>query len=265
MSLALPNRRVEEWKYSDLARALGDAGFGEASAHVQMGALPDGIEVIDLAQNVRPLWISAHYGKLKANAMSALSLTKAQGGVALRAPKGRMIAEPLQLNVTGQGHTRLLLVLEEGASLTLLEHNDAADVRNTGFEIVLGANAELHHIRLAPKSDVVQVEEISLTLARDARYRGHFANFGARLSRTELEIALEGEGSEAHLSGVSVLSGAAHADITTHVTHAVGHTQSTQLFKKVVGGHGQAVYQGKVTVAKGADGADSRQTAKARC
>src|SRR4029077_14282332 len=66
-----------------------------------------------------------------------------------------------------------------------------------------------------------------------------------------------------NLSGVSVLSGNAHADVTTHVTHAVGQTQSTQLFKKVVGGHGQAVYQGKVTVAQGADGSDSRQTAKA--
>ena len=29
MSLALPTRRVEEWKYSDLGHALGEAGFGE--------------------------------------------------------------------------------------------------------------------------------------------------------------------------------------------------------------------------------------------
>jgi Fe-S cluster assembly protein SufD len=116
---------------------------------------------------------------------------------------------------------------------------------------------------MAPASTAVQVEEISLRLARDARYHGHFANFGAKLARAELEIALEGEGSEVHLSGVTVLSGDAHADITTHVTHAVGHTLSTQLFKKVVGGHGQAIYQGKVTVAAGANGSDSRQTAKA--
>jgi len=158
---------------------------------------------------------------------------------------------------------RLLLVLEDGASLTLMEQADAAGTRNAGFEIVLGANAELRHVRLAPTSRAVQVEEISLRLARNARYHGHFANFGAKLSRAELSIALEGEGSEAHLSGVTVLSGDAHADVTTHVTHTVGHTQSTQLFKKVVGGHGQAVYQGKVTVMQGADGADSRQTAKA--
>src|SRR4029079_15503400 len=33
--------------------------------------------------------------------------------------------------------------------------------------------------------------------------------------------------------------------------------------KKVAGGKSRGVYQGKVTVAKGADGSDSRQTAKA--
>jgi Fe-S cluster assembly protein SufD len=261
--LALPNRRVEEWKYSDLARALGDGGFGEASARVQVDVLPAGVEAIELDQNVRPLWISTHYGKLKTNVASSLSLASARTGLALRVPKGQVIAEPLRLTVAGEGHVRLLLVLEEGASLTLLERADAVGTRNAGFEIVLGANAELRHVRLSPASTAVQVEEISLRLARDARYCGHIANFGAKLSRTELAIALEGEGSEAHISGVSVLSGNAHADVTTHVTHAVGRTQSTQLFKKVVGGHGQAVYQGKVTVAKGADGADSRQTAKA--
>src|SRR5204862_4176399 len=45
--------------------------------------------------------------------------------------------------------------------------------------------------------------------------------------------------------------------------HRKGDTRSTQLFKKVAGGKARAVYQGKVTVAKGADGSDSRQTAKA--
>ncbi len=101
---------------------------------------------------------------------------------------------------------------------------------------MLGRNAQLDHVRIAPNSAAVQVEEISMTLAHDAQYRGHFANFGAKLSRLELDIALEGEGAEAHLSGVSVLSGDVHADVTTHVTHAVGQTQSTQLFKKVAGG-----------------------------
>jgi len=261
-ALALPTRRVEEWKYSDLARALGDAGFGEASARASVGKIPAGVEIFDLDEPGRPDWVTAHYGKLGGNSVSAVSLAKARGGIALRIPKGRIIDDVLSLVFSGEGYVRALLVLEEGAGLTLSEEFDAQQTRNAGFEIVLGPNAWLDHIRLSPASDAVQVEEISLTLARDAVYRGHFANFGAKLSRTELAIALNGEGAEAHLSGVSVLSDR-HADVTTQVSHTVGRTQSTQLFKKVVSGKAQAVYQGKVIVAHGANGSDSRQTAKA--
>jgi len=261
-ALALPTRRVEEWKYSDLARALGDAGFGEASARVSVGKLPAGVEIFDLDEPNRPDWVMAHYGKLTGNSVSAVSLAKARGGIALRIAKGKVIEDILSLSFSGEGHVRALLVLEESTALTLSEEFDPSQTRNAGLEIVLGPNARLDHVRLSPVSDAVQVEEISLSLARNAVYRGHFANFGAKLSRTELAIALNGEGAEAHLSGVSVLSDR-HADVTTQVSHAAGHTQSTQLFKKVVSGKAQAVYQGKVIVAHGANGSDSRQTAKA--
>jgi len=263
MTLALPTRWIEEWKYSDLARALGDAGFGEDSAAARLGPVPQGVEAFSLDEAKKPEWVKAHYGKLPANSVSAVSLAKARGGIALRVHKNKHVEAPLALDFTGHGHVRALLVLEEGASLTLLERCGSAETRNTGFEIVLGRNARLDHVRIAPNSSAVQVEEISMTMANDAQYRAHFANFGAKLSRLELAIALQGVGAAADLSGVSVLSGTSHADITTYVTHEVGETQSLQLFKKVVGGSAQAVYQGKVTVKPGADGSDSRQTAKA--
>src|SRR5204863_681853 len=53
-----------------------------------------------------------------------------------------------------------------------------------------------------------------------------------------------------------------HADVTTRITHVVGNTQSTQLFKIITDRHARGVYQGKISVANGADGSDSRQTAK---
>ena len=53
--------------------------------------------------------------------MSAASLALSAGGVAFRVPKGMAVADPLKLDFTGPGHVRALLVLEEGASLTLLE------------------------------------------------------------------------------------------------------------------------------------------------
>ena len=113
-----------------------------------------------------------------------------------RAEEARRSQTPLKLDFTGAGHVRGLLVLEEGASLTLVEGVSAADFRNVGFEIVLGRNASLEHVRISPEAaDAVLVEEVSLSASPPARrYRGHFASFGGKLSRMELEIALEGEG-----------------------------------------------------------------------
>ena len=259
----IPTRRVEEWKYSDLKSALGEAGLGTDAAATRIMGLPPGMEISDLAHPNPPAWLATHAGTLARNAVSEASLAFAEGGIALRVPEGRAITTPLALELTGKGHVRLLIVLEAGSSLSIFESGDDATPRNAGIEIVLGEGAMLDHVRMARAVPGVQVEEIALSLAANARYNAHFANFGGKLSRTELTISLEGEGAQANLSGVSVLDGDAHADITTHVIHRKGNTSSTQLFKKVAGGKARAIYQGKVTVAKGADGADSRQTAKA--
>ena len=260
----VPTRRVEAWKYSDLRAALGDAGFGSGAADWKIGALPGGVELFDLAEPNAPDWVQTYLGTLTRNVASAASLLQSAGGVALRVT-GAATA-PLALEFSGVGHVRALIVLESGASLTLLENQTggAEALRNTGVEIVLGDNAVLNHVRLAPAvPGAVRLEEIGMRVGREARYQAHFASFGARLSRLELDIALEGEGAEAHLSGVSVVGDEAHADITTHMRHAVGRTHSTQLFKNVAGGKSRAIYQGKVSVAKDANGSDSRQTAKA--
>jgi len=258
----LPTRRVEAWKYSDLKSALGEAGLGEGSAAWAIGPLPAGIELFDLSNDNAPDWVRDALGTQVPNALSAASLASARTGVALRVSSA--VTVPLALEFSGAGHVRALIILEENASMTLLERQgDAPLSRNVGMEITLAANAALSHVRVAPVTACVAVEQVSLTLARDARYDAHYACFGARLSRLELTIALDGENAQANLSGVSVLGEGGHADITTHVRHNVGRTRSSQLFKNVAGGKSRAVYQGKVSVAQHANGADSRQSAKA--
>ncbi len=260
----VPHRRIEEWKYSDLKAALGEKGLGAVLAEWLVGNLPSGVEIFDLAQPNPPAWVMAHVARPTRNVMNAASLALSVGGVAFRIPKGAAIADPLRVDFTGAGHVRGLLVLEEGASLSLVEGVGVSDFRNVGFEIVLGENSSLEHVRISPDAgEAVLVEEADVRIASGAHYRAHFASFGSKLSRMELEIALEGERAQAHLSGVSVLDGKRHSDVTTHVIHRHGNTVSTQLFKHVAGGTSRAVYQGKVTVAKGANGSDSNQTAKA--
>src|ERR1700719_4730834 len=96
----LPSRRVEEWKYSDLSRALGEAGFGSATARWAVGPLPAGVELFHLAQTPLPDWVLTHLGASVPNALSAASLAAA-GGVALRV-RGA-VPTPLALEFSGGG------------------------------------------------------------------------------------------------------------------------------------------------------------------
>lgn len=287
----IPHRRVEEWKYSDLRNALESphapakaprefddpfAGIAGAQILISDGRLvsagagkTQGVEILDLAtlRDDAPAWVKVNLGRvLSGGSIGEASLALMKGGVALRI--SGEAATPVHLHFQQQEdaiHARVLIVLDEGASLLLLESHGPGDgLTDIGVEFVLAPQARLMHVRLADTaSDAVHIEEIAVRAERGAKYRAHFSQTGARLARLELAIALEQEGAEAELSGAAVLSGKKHSDITTHVIHNAGKTESRQLFKYAVEDRARAVYQGKITVAKGADGSDSRQTAKA--
>jgi Fe-S cluster assembly protein SufD len=264
----VPHRRVEDWKYTDLKTALEPANDSiAATAAWSIENAPPGVTLFDLTDlSTAPEWVQKHFGKAAAaESMPAASLALARGGFALHVPRNASIGEAVRVNFSASGHVRGLIVLDDGAELTLIE-NQATDgsFRNTGIEIVVGAKARLTHIRFAQAAaEAVQVEDVAVRVARGGLYRAHLFNAGAELSRLTLRLTLKDLGANAELSGVSVLGGQLHADVTTHVYHAACETQSVQLFKHVAGGKSRAVYQGKITVAKGADKSDSRQTAKA--
>ncbi|HEX3653274.1 MAG TPA: SufD family Fe-S cluster assembly protein [Rhizomicrobium sp.] len=248
----LPNRRIEDWKYSDLRNAIDPAAVDSAPTATWRVSLSGAVEQNSLPE-IAPRGVHG--------AMADIAVSHAESGVFLRVRKSQH--GKAHLEVASAGHGRALIVVEDGASLILREKAFADDFANVAFDVVLGANARLEHVReTAAGIDAVRVSDYSVRVGQGGAYRAHFADFGAKLSRTELHIALEGEGAEAHLSGVSVLGEAGHADVTTRIAHAVGNTQSTQLFKIIAGGKSRGVYQGKISVAEGANGSDSRQTAK---
>jgi len=246
-ALGVPHRRVEAWKYSDL-RSVVDADQVASAGAATWSIESDGVELFDLADGEGAF----------AGAMGEASLAFAQAGFGLRVRKSGNV----HVTFASPGQARVRIVLEPGATLNYTEIAEGEGFQNIGMDVAVGAGAHFVHARLARKSGGVRIEDVSATVAERGSYRLHCANFGAHLSRLELDIKLQGEGAEAHLSGVSLLDGT-HSDVTTHIDHAKGNTSSTQLFKHVAGGKARAVYQGRITVREGADGSDSRQTAKA--
>ena len=263
----IPHRRMEDWKYSDLRGVLDVETLEREGGVRTVVEVPSSIEQVSLTNGHLPQWLVRRIDTIRdSGAMDAAARARDPAGVAFRVAADAQAETPLRLDLQSDGHRQFVLVLERGASLTLVEahHVVGEGLRNVSLSLFLEEGAQLTHVRQAKfAGDMVSVETISVVQEKGSRYIARFFNGGAKLSRTDVNIMLAGEGAEADLSGVSVLGDKAHADITTRVDHAVPNTTSRQLFKKIAGGKSRAVYQGKIIVREGAIGSDSRQTAKA--
>jgi Fe-S cluster assembly protein SufD len=293
----IPTRRVEAWKYTDLANALVSElepampfhgtfpekdAFAVSDAHLLMvnGFLHrtcavNGLDIVDLGTltgNV-PDWVKENLGLLAAgrdSPLGAASFALMRGGVAVRVRQRATLRLDFLTPPPERGavsHCRVLLVLEEGAHLSLLEthHGESAHqtLANIGMELVLRPGARLEHVRLqAEASNALHVTSLGARLERDAEYHALYAALGGRLSRLDVNVRLDAPGAHAKLHNVAVLN-AGIADVTTVMDHATPHTTSRQLFKSVVGGRGRSVNQGRVLVREGAVKSDSHQLFKA--
>jgi Fe-S cluster assembly protein SufD len=307
--VGVPTRRVEAWKYTDLAAALenelepatpyrgsaADAdGIADPFAELDMtrvvlsngflhyiGGKPlaEEVDIVDLAElSVRtPEWVKQHLGERAAGSdqmLGAASLALMRGGIAIRVRAGARPIVPLHLRSLGIGrgqplmsHARVLILVEEGASLDLFEsHSGRSEQQmlvNLGVEIVLKRGAKLSHVRLQEEpSSVLHIATIGMSLGKDARYKGIVANLGARLSRLDINVRLAEPGGEAVLHSVTALGDEAHGDVTAVMDHAAPHTSSRQMFKSVLDGRARSVSQGRVTVRPGAVKSDSHQLFK---
>src|SRR5437763_1169380 len=292
----VPNRRVEAWKYTDLANTL-DGSLQPLSAPPQplkpdamfpaqqiRLLLADGFlsntqhderfELFDLARldAQAPAWVRNQLGTLAAGSeqpMGAASLALMRGGVAVRVRKDVSLHLDFVNTPAAKpqvSHSRILLIVDDGVSLKLLETHGGApgarSLRNIGFELFLKPRSNLDHIRLQKDAaTAVHVTSMAASLEPESRYRALYAALGAELSRLDINIRLAPH-SEAVLNNVAALA-AGVADTTSVMDHASPHTRSRQLFKSVLGGTARAVNQGRVIVREGAVKSDSHQLFKA--
>jgi len=298
-STGIPTRRVEAWKYTDLSASIAETlapavrmrepattagAFAEIPGarlvftggflHAVHGS-ESGVETVDLStiDSNTPGWVNDHFGLLAAGSeqpLGAASFALMRSGVAVRvrAPNAALHLDFINPFRRGDfvSHSRVLIVIEEGASLRLMESHtgEGTDqtLANLGIELVLMPSAKLEHVRLQAEAPSVRhVTSIGARLGRGAEYRALYAALGAHLSRLDVRIRLEGEGAQANLRNITAPR-AGIADITTVMDHASPHTTSRQLFKSVVGGTGRAVNQGRVLVREGAVKSDSHQLFK---
>lgn len=130
---------------------------------------------------------------------------------------------------------------------------------NTLLEIELGKGASLERIVVLDEPDgAVSVSTTEVKLTPGASYAQTVLASGARLQRHETHVHNPGAGTRCRLDGAYLLDGSRHADITTVVTHEGVGGETSQLTKGVAGGSARGVFQGRIVVSRGADKTDAR-------
>jgi Fe-S cluster assembly protein SufD len=199
-----------------------------------------------------------------------LKSAEVEQAIVIHKNRGQVCVQPEDILLTGyhgiHARPRLKVVLEEGASLTLIErHNgEGAYWKNMVTEIEIGANANLQHIRLQGDSlEALNTNMVRIALGRDAVYNGFALNIGGKLTRHELHAELQGPNGEVSFNGVNLLNGSQHGDTTILIEHQAPHCRSNQFYRTLLDDKARGVFQGKVHVHPIAQKTDGYQLSNA--
>jgi len=296
----LPTTRDEDWKYTNVAPiakrdfalvapgAQPDVDIGAflldgdathrlvfvdgryAPTLSAIGRLPAGVTLESLASvlargpDALEAWFAADAHE---TVFASLNTAFMSDGVHLRLSRGIVLDAPIHALFisTAAGaavHPRNVIVAEDGARATLIEHyvgvDGAASLTNAVTRVFVGANAWIAHDRLQDESaGALHVGAVHASQARASRFASHSIALGAALARHDITTAFEADGCNAELDGLFVAGGRQHVDHHTRIDHATPHGTSREYYKGILDGGARGVFNGKVVVHPGAQRTDA--------
>ncbi|HWT29674.1 MAG TPA: Fe-S cluster assembly protein SufD [Propylenella sp.] len=204
----------------------------------------------------------------------ALNSAFVRDGAVLRIRNGAKLARPLELvhvfadPQPGLQTLRHQIAVGAGAEATILQTYSGPDgvgyQTNVVTEVQAGEGADVRWVFAQEEGD--EAIHLSLFLPRlsgNVRFEPFVFAAGAVVSRNELRLALEAEGSQLGLRGATIARGRQHMDTTLVVDHAAPRCGGQEYFKAAMDGQSQGVFQGKIIVEPGAQKTDSKMMSRA--
>jgi Fe-S cluster assembly protein SufD len=194
-------------------------------------------------------------------------------GAYVQIPKGTIIEQlvtvvhvALGSNPPWVSHPRNLIVAGEDSQVRIAEVFLGAGsvyLTNPVTEIVAAPGAVVDYYKLECESDAAfHVGATNARVGRDSSITSHTVSIGGALARNELGVVLDGEGAHCTLNGVFVVDGHRLIDNHTEIDHISPHTSSRELYKGVLSGYGEAVFNGAIKVRENAQKADALQQSR---
>src|SRR3712207_1866648 len=115
--------------------------------------------------------------------------------------------------------TRILVLVEEGASATLLESHESQDGANHQpndvVELIAGDRTNVQHVRLNAEGDkTLALSTLAVKVGAEAVFNSINVVAGSATSRHQVFAVLAGENTNLRVNGTTMLKGTQHADST---------------------------------------------------
>ncbi|WP_240007714.1 SufB/SufD family protein [Pseudaquidulcibacter saccharophilus] len=253
----LPNKRVEFFHYTDLARALSDkieSPSGEVrsanlSADIIIHATQFGEIVSGASKDLQIDSVSKISGYDEdVTTILVQGLSKSSQRITLKAGKKARIA----IQRGAGSRTAMHIIVENGAHLEIIEEQGADAGLSSGLMFAeIGENASLRRIMYADTFGAKDIRKSIVNVAKGGEFAGFSLMRGGELSRIETDVHLLGEGAKCNFNAAYLLKNA-HNDITTTVYHHAPNCETKEMVRGIVGEGGNAVFQGKIQVERNA-------------
>src|SRR5437016_4937736 len=201
---------------------------------------------------------------------AALHQALVSNGTFLFVPRGVEIEQPIEIfhwlrhdNISIFPH--LLLVTDELAKVTVIEHFRSCDRKTAGFacgvnDLIAGPGAKITYACAQEwASNVIALQMNSTTVDHDASAMSLNLNLGSRYSRFESLSRLIAEGARSDLLAVGVATDQQEFDARTLQDHVSPHTASDLLYKNALDDRARSIFGGLIRVEPHAHFADAYQ------
>lgn len=162
------------------------------------------------------------------------------------------------MNIIHLGQNSRLDIVQQFASL--------GDLQSLSFPadyIQLDDGSKLGLYKVGLESEETDhISNCAVQVANSASFEDHQYLLGSKLTRSNLEVNLSGNGAEVFLRGIYLGDKSQHLDIRTYIDHAQAYCSSDQHFRGILNGKSRGVFNGMVLVREHAQKTNAQQSNK---
>ena len=292
-----PNKRVEDWKFSDLNQIIStnikdlnfynnlplekfnEAIFVSKFKHNKIIFVNGIISNIDLSyEDETKVSISRildfNEVQNKINSLISLNNAFASSYIGITVKESYSFKCPLIIyNITNNTlkstalNIRTDIILEKNTNLKLITLFDDSSENNfinivQNFDIAHNAILKSYKIDHKKNSNIKYFYN-NINLGKNSISENFIFSTGSKFIKNEVNCNLNDQFSSAFINGVINLTSSQHHEIKTNINHLAENTKSFQLIKSVLNDDSKGIYQGKIFVDEKAQKTDGYQLSKA--